>query len=235
MTKSEKNKHQNYPLLSDEEFMTLVEQDFNQHGQPLDELAKQKAWTALQSRISGATAVEDLHQPAMAKKVSQRVSSLLSLAAAAVMVLALVPMLSSYQTTGPERSKGGGDFPLVNISAFTLQSNGEMQSVRGTQAPGKTVVFKVDMSRPYVIALAMAKDNGRPEVRYRAGVLQPGMGRLLQADGQVYGYQLESGDNALMFCAIAAENEHRLSQRIRLLTRIWADLPKASCVHIDSL
>jgi hypothetical protein len=235
MTESEKNSHIDLLLLSDEEFTTLVEQDYNKHGQPLDEVAKQKTWNTLQARINDAAITGNPQQHAIADKVSQRLSSIFSLAAAAVMILALVPMFSSYQLSESERSKGDGDFPLVNISAFTLQGNGEMRSLRGAQARGKTVVFKVDMSRPYVIALAMAKGNGRPEVRYRAGIFQPGMGQLLQADGKVYGYQLESGDNGLMFCAIAAENERRLSQRIRLLTRIWDKLPKASCVQIDAL
>ena len=94
------------------------------------------------------------------------------------MVLALVPMLSSYQTAGVERTKGEGDFPLVNISAFALQRGGDIQSFNEAQAPGTTIVFKVDLSRPYAIALAMAKGGGRPEVRYRSAAVQAGIGQI---------------------------------------------------------
>lgn len=234
MTDAGNHSNRDLSLLDDEQFMALIESEYHQQGRPLDELAKQKAWNALQSRINDNASVGNPEQD-IAKTVSARVSSVLSLAAAAVMVLALVPMLSSYPVSTMERSKGADDFPLVNISAFALQSNGEIRGFRGAQAPGTTIVFKVDLPRQYALALAMTKDNGRPEVRYRTTAVEPGMGQLLQAGGTVYGYRLESADQRLTFCAIAAENERKLGQRIRLLTRIWDSLPKASCVQLGTL
>jgi hypothetical protein len=234
MTDAENHSDRDLSLLDAEQFMALIESEYSQQGRPLDELAKQKAWNRLQSRISEPTATGNPEQD-IAKKVSARVSSVLSLAAAAVMVLALVPMFSSYPVSTMERSKGTDDFPLVNISAFALQSDGEIRSFKGAQAPGTTIVFKVDLPRPYALALAMTKGNGRPEVRYRTTAVEPGMGQLLEADGKIYGYRLESADQRLTFCAIAAEDERKLGQRIRLLTRIWDSLPKASCVLLDTL
>ena len=168
----------------------------------------------------------------ISKKVPRRFLSILSVAAAAVLVLALMPMLLSYHISDTERNKRGSEFPVINLSAFAVQANGELQSIGGIQAPGNTVVFKVDIAQPYAIALAMSKGNGRPEVRYRAGTLKPGIGQLLQAEGRRFGYQLKSADKQISFCAIAADNESRLSQKIRLLTRIWANLPGASCVQL---
>jgi hypothetical protein len=234
MADSKNHQHKDISLLSDEAFAALVEQEYIDQQSPQDELAKQKVWNVLDNRVNQ---LDELPQKDhLSKKITRYFSSILSVAAAAVMVLALVPLLSSYQVIDVERDrvKGEDDFPLVNLSAFTLRDDGTLHTVRGPRAIGDTIVFKLDLARPFAVALAMSYTDGKPQVRYRTATLQPGVARLLESGGKVYGYQLEREDKRLTFCAIAAENERRLSQKIRLLTRIWATLPRASCVTLDS-
>lgn len=161
-------------------------------------------------------------------------TNLLSLAAAAVLVFALMPLLMTYDVTSTERTKGVNDFPLINISAFTVGENGELQPAMGDEPAGTTLVFKVDTPQSYIVVLAMSRGNEIPTVRYKAGQLQAGVGQLLRKQSKVYGYELDSGDKNLKFCAISAENEHKMNQRLRLLTRIWVHLPKASCVLVSA-
>jgi hypothetical protein len=239
-------------LLSDEEFATLVEREFHEQGGLHDELTRRKLWNTVEQQLfdyttenatdnatENATNQEpEIQHPELEHKVSRKISetitNVVSLMAAAVLLLAIVPMFANNAVFNSERIKGMGDFPLVNISAFVVKKDGELRPAKAAENVGATLVFKVDLPKDSNIALAMSKAGDRPKVRYRAGKLSPGVGQLLEKDGRIYGYLLEHGDHRLKVCAIASENEKILSRRLRLLSRVWDRLPSASCVSVNT-
>lgn len=225
----------NSPLVSDKEFVALIESKYHGEGRPQSDIARQAVWNQLEKQFLGSSLNQDanIHSP-FSTTVSEAITRIISVAAAAVLLLSVAPLFSDSRLLTSERIKGATDFPLVNITAFAVKNDGELQPVSGSQNQGTTIVFKIDTPKATRVALAMSKADKPPQVRYQAGVLSPGMGRLLKDDGRVYGYELERGDQRLRFCAIASDDEKTLNQRLRLITRVWGSLPSASCVLINA-
>lgn len=235
---TEKNNHDmelHSPLISDEEFVALMDNRYHAQGRPQNDIAKQKLWNTLETNLPDNT--PSRRQPYLysqiSRKVSETITNIISVAAAAVLLLSIVPLFSDNRLFTGERSKGLGDFPLVNISAFVVKDDGELQLASGLENKGTTIVFKVDTPKPTSVVLAMSKAGEPPQVRFRAGVLPSGVGQLLKTDDRVYGYELERGDQNLKICAIASDDEKTLNRRLRLITRVWNNLPSASCVMIN--
>jgi hypothetical protein len=236
MTQEENQENQRpSPLLNDEEFVTIMEHEYQDLGRPQNEIAHKRLWNALESDLFSSNPG---HEPGLDSQISRTISeslvNIVSVAAAAVLLLSIVPLFSDNRLYSVDRIKGIGDFPLVNISAFVVKDDGELQAASGQLGRGTTLVFKIDTPKPVAVALAMSKADKPPQVRFRTDIMTSGAGQLLTDDGRVYGYELEVGDRQLKICAIASENEKSLSRRLRLIARVWNSLPDASCVMINS-
>jgi len=165
--------------------------------------------------------------------MSETITKLVSIAAVAVLLLSAALLLDNHSfTTKPVDS--ASDFPRVNLAAFVVKDNGDLQPVNGFQNPGSTLVFKVDTFEPVIVALTVSQAGEPPQLRFRTEVLSAGAEQLLLKDGQVFGYELKHREQSIKFCAIASESKNSLNRRLRLISRIWDSLPDSSCVSINT-
>lgn len=208
----------NISLISDDEFVLLMEAEYNSSESTTDKEKQQKVWDKLYSLIR--------------KNKLTRLKVIIPITAAALVLLAVSPLLVVNLDNNVERNKGIGTSLHVNLSSYVIDQDGGIHEVPGTIKSGNTIIFKVDMTQQAVIALSLSKNSGSPNVRFISSITQPGIHRNLQNNGKAYGYMLEPTDSLLRFCAIIAKDKLSLEKQIEFLTQIWQTLPENSCQTI---
>lgn len=227
MKQSQDNSPNEKPaLLNNDDFVLLVESEFQNRGRPEDELSKKKVWDRLNSGL-----FSDL-SPDILKAKHTRRSARLSLAIAALLVISLAPLLWFIDGREETRFKGTGTTPYAALHAYSIDNTGVLTATTGSHAQGTTLVFKVDTTQPLVLGLAMMQNSIGPKLAFISEDTAPGNGRILQQDGNTYGYKLEPEDRSIRFCVVAAVTKTALQQQLVSLDQTWRGLPAESCIEI---
>ena len=206
-------------LLSDEEFTQLMEAEYIANGTPVDETVKQRVWRNI-NKFRPQTAQNRRHW--------------IPLAVAATLILTLAPLLMLDQSdTDYQRTKGPDlSNVFIFLEAYTLNAGGELHRYQQPVRPGETLVFKTKASRPSYVALAMARPDTPPAVRFSAQNRRPGILHVLEKDGQSYGYQTEASDRQLRFCVVAGQTTEDLQALTTALVEIWPQIPNRACIDV---
>ncbi len=206
-------------LLDDAEFATLMDAEYRAGNQPVDDIVKERLWQRIRKRQTSTR---------------RRWQKWAPLAAAAALVLIVAPVLLHQETEMPaQRAKGNaaGDI-VVLLEAFIVDAEGQLHSYQQAVPPGTTLVFKTKASRPGYLALAMARPDTAPAVRFSTRVRRPGIAELLERDGRSYGYQFEASDRDLRFCVVGTQTEQDLQARTETLQDDWQYLIGHACVVV---
>ncbi len=206
------------PLLDDAAFAQLMQAEYaRQAADAGDHLQRERIWRRIQTRAAW-----------------RRWRAWLPAAAAAVLVLALAPLLQSEQDGDLRRKGDAATEQVVFLQVQVLGADGQTLPLGPALHPGDTLVFSSKVSRPGSVALAMAGGDSVPGIRFSADNHHPGVWQRLQRDGQAYGYRIEAGDSTLRFCLIGADTSGDLQQRSSALADLWPYLPASACAVINA-
>lgn len=206
------------PLLNDEEFTALMSAEYAQRGKPVDEVARQRVW----QRIEASRHVAPRRfRPAWMGGPAGLAALLI------IPFLALQdPQEEMWRTKGT--SPGSWD---ISLTAYSLGTGANLVPVVLPLSPGTTLVFQADLSSPGAIALALARNDAPPAVRFvtemPAGPQQP-----LARESNAYGYTVEPTDQTLRFCAFGAANVEALEHESQHLAALWPTFPASQCVEL---
>lgn len=213
-------------LLSDEDFVKLMDAEFttreNAQSKLSDDLAKRKVW-------------KRIHQHIQFKKWRQR-KTLFSVAAAALVVIAILPVMVFVEQKPNERTKGVS--PVVAapmLQVFSMDEQGRLHASRGVHNIGSTIVFKVQSENARFVALLMSKNDDPPSLRFTGLVPPTATYHLLQNERNAYGYMFDPDDKKLRFCVLAAANEMALKQALATAKQDWLSLPGSSCAQLETI
>lgn len=207
------------PLLSDEEFTELMSAEYERQGQPVDQLASQRIWQRL------AAVQSTPRQSSMSRKWY---------ATAALISFFFVTPLLFVQWPQDDiwRPKGAGGATVETpLSAYVLCADGKTMPLPEKVTVGTTIMFKVDLSRPAIVALALARNGQAPQLRFTTE-LEAGSQSVLARNGVAYGYTVEHDDVSLRFCAQGSESRDRLNQLIKNLPNKWPELAANQCIEL---
>jgi len=220
MNRSQNKAETDKNLLSDDDFVALMDAEYQSMQTSENELEKQQIWQSIDQRIQKT------------KRVSRR--TWLSLASAAMIVLAVLPLL--LLNTSPQvsiRLKGEQTpLPALHLSVYSFNSNGELKPLSHTANVGDTLVFKIGATEQVVVGLTTAVNQREPLVRFVSDKLAAGMEQLLERDGRAYGYIVEVDDRELEFCAIAAYGTDQLEVAIKSFIDKQNLLAREACVTL---
>lgn len=204
--------------LSDEEFTALMSAEYAQQGKAVDEMARHRVW----QRIEASTRVAPRRFPPAWMG-----------AVAGLAALLVIPFLALQE---PEdtmwRVKGAGPGAGdVALSGYLLRADSSLGAAVSPIAPGTTLVFQVDVGSPGTIALALARNDAPPSIRFVTEMLAGPQQPLAHASN-AYGYIVEPMDRTLRFCAFAAPQAEVLEQQAQQLAAAWPNLPASQCVEL---
>lgn len=206
-------------LLSDEEFAALMSAEYGQQGQPVDELARQRVWQRL--NVATTTPRQISRSPWYA-------------AVALVAGLLVVPFLA-IQGPGVEQLRPKGDTATaadVSLTAHVLGPGANLLPASHSVAPAQTLVFKVDLTQPAALALALSRNGETPQVRFVTD-MEPGLQQPLALDSSAYGYTVEGTDRVLRFCLLAYGEREELESWIGNLEDAWNSVGPGQCVELQ--
>jgi len=202
MNKSQSNREIDQNLLSDDEFVALMDAEYQSMQVSENELEKQQVWQTIDQGVKKT------------KRADRR--TWLSLASAAMIVLMVLPLLL-LNTPQQESVRLKGEqapLPALHLSVYSLNNNGELKPLSHTANVGDTLIFKIGATEQLLVGL-VAVNHGQPRVRFVSDKLAAGMEQLLERDGRAYGYIIEADDRELEFCAIAAYGTDQLEVAIK--------------------
>lgn len=204
------------PLLSDDEFTALIDAEYRSQTQKENQLEKQKIWNRLQKRIH----------------TNSTMQSWLPLAAVAMLLITLMPVLFLPQPDELSRIKGTSGLIETTLSSFILDDIGNLSAITTPVKAGDTIVFKTKIEAEGIIAFGYAENNQIPTIRFVTQRTSAGKFNLLKREGRTFGYAIEDSDTNIRFCAIAADNIEILQHFIDNLTEIWNNLTENNCITI---
>lgn len=207
------------PLLSDEEFTELMSAEYERQGQPVDQLASHRIWQRLE-------AAQSTPRSSMSRKWYA--------VAALISFFSLTPLLfTQWPQDDIWRPKGvGGAAVETPLSAYVLCADGNLTPLPEKVDAGTTIMFKVDLYRPAIVALALARNGQAPQLRFTTE-LEAGSQSVLAHNGVAYGYTIEHDDVSLRFCAQGSESRDGLNKLIKNLTNKWPELAANQCVELS--
>ncbi|MFV2057740.1 MAG: hypothetical protein ACC707_14835 [Thiohalomonadales bacterium] len=221
-------------LLSDDDFISLMEAEFACKTVTNNEISKQKIWNNIQSAIY-KRGIFDLRNP------------IYSIAATLLLVAIALPLVFlefksgikdiDIGDTGMERTKGIESTVNVDLgvdlSVFTLDETGKLIHSNRQHEVGTTLVFKVHSTQNGVATIISAKNGNLRSSEFTFIITKTNSGKLINRKGQVYGYMIEPIDKILQFCIIAATDAKSLNNKLFDLQKTWAGLPANSCATIN--
>jgi len=204
------------PLIDDEKFVELMEAEYQQQKNVDDALEKQKIWKALEKKTNK----------------SKNIKTWAPLAAVAMLIIILIPGVFFKPTDDISRIKGNFQLISVSIDDYLLEENGNISPIPPVVKVGDTIVFKTHLEAEGIIAFGYAKNDLDPTIRFITQRTAPGKLVLLKREGRTFGYSVDTSDQSLRFCAVAADNIETLQKTINDLPTVWNSLPDNSCANI---
>lgn len=190
MNETDKNRADDKILLSDQEFVALMDAEHKKQPHVVTDLEKQAIWNKVDQRIGQRSGV----------KMRPIAGWLAALAAALVAIpIAMLSLLPSEHT---RRNKGETFTPAVVLNTYLLLPNGETRIIGNGVQPGDTLVLKTGVTEPAVVGLAVSVNRQPFSLRFTSEELAAGMEHLLINGQSTYGYVVEKTDTVLTFCAL---------------------------------
>jgi len=220
MNKSQAKTEVDKNLLSDDDFVALMEAEYQSIPASENELEKQQIWQSIEQKIQKS---QRTHRPIW-----------FSFASAAVIVLAVLPLLWLSTSPSPSvRLKGEqAPLPALHLSVYALNNQGELKPLSYTVNAGDTLVFKIGATEPVVVGLAAAVNHSELKVRFVSDKLAAGMEQLLERDDRAYGYIVELDDRELAFCAVGAYRIDQLEVAMKSFINKQDLLPREACLTL---
>lgn len=216
MSKSDKDGMKQEKLLSDEDFAQLMDTEFSSQTDAEDEITQQRIWKKIEPEL-------------VTKAPRQKIANWMSIAAAAVLVLAIAPLLFITDEQETLRPKGNAAASPATFTAFRVSDAGGLTVAPERLDVGDTLLFKVKLLKGKHVAMAVTVNQGAPKVRFVTRFDSLESEQLLQRDGKSYGYQFAESDKQVRFCLITAETEIQLQELANKLATTWLALPASAC------
>lgn len=204
-------------LLTDEDFLKLMEAEYSQSAEGIDELEKASILRAIRKKLRP----ERRHYGWQAWVL-----------AAAGLCLGLWPFLAHYEADSLLRTKGQALKPNVSLEVMVYVPD---QVPIAAEHPkfGSTLIFKASSPTLTWLALTLQINDQRPELRFRMPKAESGPNILLAGAESAYAYTLDTHQQHLKFCLLAAAELKELDQWIKNLPREWPQTGAMSCQEFD--
>lgn len=177
-------------LLSDPEFVALMDAEYQAEKPLKNDIEQNTMWKDIERRISKSS-------PIMARPWARWLSAM----AAAVI---LVPMvwLALLSPEDSQRFKGEASSSVPVLSSYLLSPDGQTRIIGNGVQPGDTLVFKIGATEPMLIGIAISVNQHAYSLRFKSEELAAGMEQLVTHGGNTYGYAVEKADQSLSVCAL---------------------------------
>lgn len=211
------------PLMSDKAFAEFMEAKFKKESQSVDEIERLKVWNELSQKMS---------QP-------ERKQNWLTFASVAILVIAILPTLfvpSEFTPTIPQdstRIKGGEVQINPELQVFRLSNDGNLMEIDETAGVDDTLVFKVNVQNEAYVALAQSKNKKMANIRFISEPINANIPSVLKRENRTYGYSVDSADQVIKFCLLAASTHEELEKKVNRLAALWPNIANYSCKSIS--
>lgn len=234
----DKQAKNNLKLLSDSDFVALMDAEYTSQTDANDELAKKRGWNAIQAKLirPGKPKVinPELKNSSFPRKNSvNRLYTMAAMLLVAAIILPTVLLDDGSDGSDIERTKGHDTVIDASLQIYTLDNTGKLVRSEKRHKVGTTLLFKVHAT-PSGLATLVSSRNGKlihNNVVYK--LTQGSHGQLLSKDEQVYGYMIEPIDKILQFCVIVATDAKTIDIELDNIENIWSRLPARSCATIN--
>ena len=199
------------PMFSDEEFLEVMEAQYEQAGRPRDRIAEHRVYERL-------------------RKLRKQKISWSGLAVAALVLLCLGPLWYSVKED-PSRIKGQnlGQQPL---HAAIMMADGSQRPITTKVSVGQVLVFRGQKGMTGVPVLLVRQKGQDLRVEF-VGEEFKSDESLLQKNGHVFGYKIEAKDRPSLFClVVGASNAKARDQAVKLIRE--SNVNEDLCVKVSS-
>lgn len=181
-------------LLSDDEFVALMQAEHDRQRPQYNELEKQRIWNTISQQVAQ----------------NRQGRNWWSYAAVAMLALVVLPVvLLQMPTEDITRSKGASG-PGIVLHAYVLQSDNSLRRVEHSVGLGDTLVFKAGVTEASTAGIVLQENDGERRIRFVSEELAPGMDQLVLRGEKTYGFKVEDYHQRLSVCALAVYDPSEL-------------------------
>ncbi|MDH5728879.1 MAG: hypothetical protein OEZ58_07800 [Gammaproteobacteria bacterium] len=191
-------------LMSEQEFIDLMDAEFQTHTFLQNDVQKQADWKEIENQLP------ERHQ-------YRRWWSYASVAALIVLFVPIV--LFQMGENDQSRFKGGEAISNINLYAFALQHDNSLRRLAHTVNVGDTLVLKIGATEKITAAVYVAENAKILDLRFLSEVLSPGMDQLISRQEKAYGFTVEPQHISLEICVLDATEQDQLPQTISTRNR----------------
>lgn len=216
----DQSKKWNKNLVDDDEFVDLIEADFESEGQPEDETSKKRAWSKIEAQVQGKKPAQGRKTKVLDETGESDKFWQVGLALAACVIISVaIPLLRPVLT--PEQGIKGDDLPVpIELIAYELTPDKELITFNpADSSPPKTIIPMVETMQPVYVALLTITAEGVPEVVVPPQAFSPGEERGFEVTSNDLFALSWTGTERAVYCAVAFAEESDLVEELNRLVQ----------------